>query len=43
VWLASAGWVVEATIAPDAVTMTVRASPPPPAMVDDKKKKKRRD
>jgi hypothetical protein len=42
VWLASAGWVVEATIAPDAVTMTVRASPPPPAPVDDKKKKKKR-
>jgi hypothetical protein len=41
VWLASAGWVVEATIAPDAVTMTVRASPPPPAPVDDKKKRKK--
>jgi hypothetical protein len=41
VWLASAGWVVEATIAADAVTMTVRASPPPPVMVDDKKKKKK--
>lgn len=43
VWLASAGWLVEATIAHDDITMTVRASPPPPVMVDDKKKKKKRD
>ena len=42
VWLASGGWVVEATIAADAVTMTVRASPPPPVPVDEKKKKKKR-
>jgi hypothetical protein len=41
VWLASEVWVVEATIAADAVTMTVRKSPPPPAPVDEKKRKKR--
>jgi hypothetical protein len=41
VWLASDGWVVEATIAPDAVTMKVRASPAPPVMVEDKKRKKK--
>jgi hypothetical protein len=40
VWLASDGWVVEATIAADAVTMTVRKSPPAPAPVDEKKRKK---
>ena len=42
VWLASGGWVVEATIAADAVTMTVRASPAPPVTVDEKKKKKKK-
>jgi hypothetical protein len=41
VWLASGGWVVEATIAADAVTMEVRASPAPPVRADEKKKKKR--
>ncbi len=41
VWLASGGWVVEATIAADAVTMKVRASPPPPVTVEEKKKSKK--
>src|SRR6185503_18472374 len=38
VWLVSGGTVVEATIAADAVTMEVRASPPAP-VADDKKKR----
>jgi hypothetical protein len=41
VWLASEGWVVEATIGADAVTMEVRASPAPPVTADEKKRKKK--
>jgi hypothetical protein len=39
VWLVSDGWVVEGTVAADAVTFTVRATPPPPVDEDEKKRK----